>query len=909
MKQTDALYTQLRSALIRRNDNEAIDILTTIVQIDPSDQDAARQLETLCASRKRGVNAGEQAPVSASTRDLYQKYRSACLAHDDDAAFAALAEIIRRDPADMNATQQYEELGKRMAARLAAELPAALEAQNAAHIARLVQQLKHYASEEYLQELPEYERAGAVFRTHQLKTAQRALADKFEALAYVDEPVERHKEAADIERYAAEQHVRLTAEQQKTLSLAHEVWELQQMKEKELAQFETLNKELAAIRSKQKKGGAPAILLKQLDDIQEKAGHLQHSRKGEMLMKEIEELQELLSTQERMLKASRRRKLVCGTFALILFSAVGGAAWYAFDTVEERTAALQQAARRGNYAILLDEFQQNAYLQYLYRPVSLEYRRAYADVQKLVQDYHASVDKASQYEQWLESRIAEMTLETLEADVEQIRRHEKNLEALREKYGYEITDSLEEKQHKLARKFDEDLKQQAINSLVDYFSSGESCDFEELVRRYKEFQKRAELLSFKNDEKKSVKQSFDEAVERTLLRRDADIDIMLRQAMRYQSRLEIPDSIIEKLKALKEEKSRFANLPAQLSKCRTLSEYLQTVDACRSSISLIPNACSIEKLDKQRNMLSGMAVRLLLNSGFDGALNYADDELMEVVKRVNDAYSGKGSLFAGKVNEEAMNTIIDKMTLPESSPTWSDYFAQISSAGTIYIGKMLDDKSQRGVREVSLDGHLSEHVVPLSEPCEVRELALSQLRDRMGFNRLELQKGTILPTALMRKLADSNSAGHAPLAKAYLFSLVVDMLHCKNDLESGIMFSSSLRTTLELFKKLKRDLDAKGFTLGANCWLRRRPVEVDELVVNFFHSICNFDYDAEVTDTLKNIVNARVQLAGYFDKDGQVVSISKPDGKELYIIDADRLVRFHGGTGAPYAPMFTISVD
>ena len=53
MKPTDQLYSQLRSALIRRNENEAIDILTQIIQADPADKDAVRPLEALSSKKTK----------------------------------------------------------------------------------------------------------------------------------------------------------------------------------------------------------------------------------------------------------------------------------------------------------------------------------------------------------------------------------------------------------------------------------------------------------------------------------------------------------------------------------------------------------------------------------------------------------------------------------------------------------------------------------------------------------------------------------------------------------------------------------------------------------------------------------------------------------------------------------------
>lgn len=919
MKPTDQLYSQLRSALIRRNENEAIDILTQIIQADPADKDAVRQLEALSSKKTKAtapVVARAEVPLSVAaqavsplTRELYVQFRTASLAHDDEAAFAVMAEIIRRDPADMNATQQHEEIGQRLAAKLATELPAVLESRNATLIAKVVQRMKEYASEDYLLGLPEYEEACAVYKNHSQKTAQAAIASQFENLDALEEPAERHQTATAIERYAAEHEVHLSAEQRKKLASAHEDWELHQVNERELAVYKTLNNQLSTIKTKLEAGTPPRAFIKPLDDIRAQAAGLQSEKKSDLLIQEADKLRKSCIAQDKKIRSRFVRKTVCWLFLLGLSASAGTLGWYVFDTVEERSAALKMAVQSQQISEMVDELQRNRYLEYLYRPISLEYKRAHATVAAMVQEYEADVEKLRQFEEWLEDRYNDITLDTLEENVRYIRSFDKLRSNMETRFSYSEAQSLKDREQKLLQKINDELKSQVINSLEDDMGKSETPDLEQLAAKYKLYQKYLKVIDFSREETSALEASFQDAVERTLLRREADVDEMIRLARRYRTRLNIPDSLMNRLTGLKEEKIRFENLPKQLSNCRTLAEYLQAVSTCKSSISMIPHACSLETLNHNKDNLSGMAMRMLLNAEYEEALNYSDNELLTVIKRVNAAYSGKASLFDGKLDEGALNAIIDKMTLPESSPMWSDYFSQITSGDTIYIGKLLDDKSQRGVREVTLSGDLADSIVPVDEHYEVRELALSKLRSSMGFNRSALQECTVLPTTLMRNLAVSNNMEHAPVAKAYLFSLVVDMLQCKNDMESGVLFSDSLKTTLQLFKQLKRDLEARNFLLGSSCWLRRRPKEVDDLVIKFFEQIRNFDYDTEVTNTLKNIVNAKVLLAGYFDKDGQFVSIGNKEGKELYIIEKDKFARFHGGNGAPFAPMFTISVD
>lgn len=919
MKPTDQLYSQLRSALIRRNENEAIDILTQIIQADPADKDAVRQLEALSSKKTKTaapVVARAEVPLSVAakavsplTKELYVQFRTACLAHDEEAAFAVMSEIIRRDPADMNATQQHEEIGQRLAAKLATELPAVLESRNATLIAKVVQRMKEYAAEEYLMGLPEYEEACAVYKNHTQKTAQTAIATQFENLDTVEEPRERHQTATEIERYAAEHEVRLSAEQRKKLASAHEDWELHQVNERELAVYKTLNNQLSSIKAKLEAGTPPRAFIKPLDDIRVQAAGLQSEKKSGLLIQDVDKLRKTCIAQDKKIRSRFVRKMMCWIFLLGLSASAGTLGWYVFDTVEERTDALKNVAQSRQIAEMVDELHRNRYLEHLYRNISLEYKRAHATVAAIAQEYEANVEKLRQFEEWLEARYKDITLDTLEENVRYLRSFDKLRSNMETRFSYAEAQSLKDREQKLLHKINEELKSQVINSLEDDMAKSETLDLEQLTANYKIYQKYLRVIDFSNAEKSALDASFQDAVERTLLRREADVDEMIRQARRYRSRLNISEALINRLNGLKEEKIRFENLPKQLSKCRTLAEYLQTVSTCQSSISLISNACSLESLNQYKEKLSGMAMRTLLNSEYEEALNYSDDELLSIIKRVNAAYSGKASLFDGKLDVGSLNTIIDKMTLPETSPMWSDYFSQITSGDTIYIGKLLDDKSNRGVREVTLSGELADSIVPVNETYVVRELSLSKLRSSMGFNRAELQECAVLPTTLMRNLAVSNNVEHAPVARAYLFSLVIDMLQCKNDLESGVLFSDSLQSALQLFKQLQRDLESRNFLLGSSCWLRRRPKEVDDLVIKFFEQIRNFDYDTEVTNTLKNIVNAKVQLAGYFDKDGQFVPIGNNESKELYIIEKGKFVRFHGGNGAPFAPLFVIDAE
>ena len=130
---TNELYKQLRAATVTKDDAAVYSILSQIVAIDPTDADAVSRLATMKKSRAAST---PQKKTESITKELYKKYRSACLAHDDNYAYSLLEEILRLAPGDLEAEQQKQSLGKRIASSLASTLTETVNAGDVEGIAK-----------------------------------------------------------------------------------------------------------------------------------------------------------------------------------------------------------------------------------------------------------------------------------------------------------------------------------------------------------------------------------------------------------------------------------------------------------------------------------------------------------------------------------------------------------------------------------------------------------------------------------------------------------------------------------------------------------------------------------------------------------------------------------------------------
>lgn len=905
---TKELYRQLRTATLQHDNATAVAVLQQIVQIDPADKKAAEQLKALQGKGKASAplaSAGKKKSNNA-TGKLYAQFRSACLSRDDVKAFEIIEKILSIAPDDEEAQQQRKELGLRLVKAEAAAFADIIATGNEKAISQQVEHFLNLADEDDLMTLPDFPAAYSIHKRYIQKRCMEHLQSLFAELEQLDSAFSREEKATEIEKYAEEHSLTIQQEQNELLTSCHDDWERTCRESEQYETFNQLIGEINSIRSDLETGADLAQLLNRINRVRESMQQLT----------EVEEVSDTLTrlqiTRKKVLqniRSKRTRKCIVSCITvlsgLVLFSAAGVVS-YAYNQVEERTVELQTALHDKNATAVETLLQELSLIRFCYCQFDTRYAEFHERASRWLEQYHKNTAKIKAFEKWVDTQKDAITLENAKETWQELEKHKLLLMEMEKEYKYKINSELV---HKIDLVYTEIIETVKPRAIARFSNPPANATVSELAELYKEYRQSKEDFDIFGDEiNKDIQATYRDRLQRILISHGGNMDKLkatVTDIKQHASAMELPSEMLTSMDNILAMVDFINNRPPQLKTCYSLSDYIVVLKKYEQALSSLNLDISLEKLQQLDAKLPHLMMRRIMNrlAPETKALNNA--EIIKKLTTLRNAYTTRKNLFSNFPGSE-YSRIVDLMTLPESAPEWSNSYHQAVKGKTVYVGKTYRRDNYTFIQESKSLMGMEAQLWNLGENVKVTLLTHKLLREHTGFNRKELQRGSILPTTLMNNLAHADSENYAPLAKAYLFSLCIDLLSLHDDVTSGKAFSPSLQADINAFAELKKTLSRKNCALVAKCWCKRHSLTVDEKIMQYFKSNGRCDYAEEIVRNINNVLTSKPEFAGYINWERKLELGRNYPSENLYYVKNDRFVSASEGGFSPLTPVFFI---
>lgn len=953
------LYAQYREAARDRNDVGAHRILKQLCELDPADKESASQLrevgERLADSlapelddlvvaketdtlrvkmqqlkewageeylsklpsykraveylKGKGKRGGSSATAGARTAQLYKQFREAGLAHQDERAFEILQKIVDMDPADQVAVEQKKATGHRLCEKNRQKLSDSLRNGDMDTLPEMVSHFRAWADEAYLNTLPDFPAAARLVDAKAQKEAAQKINGMFFTLqSNKDMPLaEREATASEIDQLAIQHNVTLEDEVARTIKQIHEKWQahrylLSQREKVEQITEELYNIEDACNLHAPLTEAELSQHIESLAQMEEESLPLCDIEEGKELFSQVQQKKAKLSAE--LTSRHRKRAIMrrASSLATITVLGIGAFLFYAHSQADKIAMVLWQGMEEKVVPVVKDKLNTNAILHYWCGKFSGKYRVAYKEAKKWMARHDALVSMRDKNLATMQSPSLSVDLASLQECLKlHVAMNDIRAE-LENKYG----EVFSPEQVRILENFLQRIIQLRGAARAKFSMPPADSTLDDLVTLYGEFKASREIFNFSEDDMKEIIVGFWTRAGQILLHKgeamsDADIEQSLRLYKQYVGILELPAGIQENLEKLREENHGAKTLATSLPNCTSLENYIALIRKYPLTYSHAKGAYTDDNLtllqERQQPLAALCAAREL--GIHSKSLNY------EKLVTIRDIFQSSTNVY-GNSERGAIPSYIDKLTLTNDKKAWKKGLSAWKDGDTVYVGviQTFSDGSQT-MQSISSSG--KKYACPIkaaSLPPVRLKLDKKQL-ENMGFSRLDLQKGCVLPADLLTKVANYNRPDCPILLRACLYGLTIDMMeHYSESLASGIALSPTLQEDIKLYRNTARNHCA-----DYGSWARNHSASDEEAWRIFFSRVADHDYRSEVIQRVNHVLEARLELAGYVDGDGKAHIRNGMAGKQILCPNAivTELEPYSdNNNAAPYTPLFVI---
>ncbi len=931
------LYTEYREAMRQRDEKEAYRKLRQIAEINPEDakvklqcesfglklaeqlaadlsrkntrdekQRALKELETLFPSWILGkvpayVKGKQDAGLDQSktpdlrTKELYHRLREALLARKKEAAFDLLEEICEIDPADSAARKQKAETGIQLSKQYSGEMIRLTHAEDIQPLCDLVDRMRRWATSSALSDIDGYNNAVALVDGFRRNEAAQRISQILAAVRTDGGmPLEgRMNMVREVEGLAARYNISLSGEESELTRTVRQQWDDEESRRVGTEKVEQLAERFAGIPSKTRLFAPAAEQLltermRMLDEIADEAKDL-----GDL--PGVKELLCLVKKGRQRIKKTiklRSTILLLGRVAVVFLAIMIGLTIHAYNTAGSAMEELNSALAEMNISKLRDLTATSSVMRgAIVRKITLLVNT----------DYKVMFEKGKEC---LERH--DRLLRMLDRGLAQIDEFSRNMDIRRSsKYVaivHKIEDICEElKEFKtspgkeVAKKlntFKEKIRELKPRAIARYESLPRNLSLPELNELYVEFKEVSRSLDFTPEQSNIIRENFRSAVSDILLYRNSqriptagEMNKSMELFEQYRESMELDkvlqDEIVQRQKGVAIIASGDAD--NHLRQCTTFKEYRETLESWANlgALPKIPNACDTaflknisDQLIKDQSLVVAAAECEVFPKKRE-----LNRKLLESIKSIFDKSANVYLEYNSSIGRA-----IDLLTEDdEGMDLWCKNLEAVESEGMIYPGSISGgtDGMKKTVRLLNLNGEPSGDK-KMDLPVESTwKWNLSNLREKLGFERIPLQRGNLLPIDLLKRTAEMHKSSSCPmLAAAWLFKQTIDLMEAYPEpLANGIALSPSLREDIGEFKKLDHQMN-----LVKGCWFLPHKKMDDEKLRAFFARVADRDYKGEIDGRLKYILSANFVFAGFVGEDNHLVIVPAMRGKPLYFL-------------------------
>lgn len=852
------------------------------------------------------------------TKRLLRELRSASLNRNDEAAFAILEQLTKLDPGNENHRRQKKEVGQRLCNQYRDAIAEISRQSDLIPVRQLLDKIRHLADEDYLQRFEGYAALASRAEAAIKQQHQQELRHILQALSNENDLVERAKQARRAEEFAQKHLLTLKPTEEELLNTTRQKWrqaEDQRQREEEgaalLAELENLHRHYKSNRADLSHEELTEILSR-LAEIRAQEERLPGDMTENDRCARTAHLQEQIR-KELLLRHRRQilQKVIPVTCTGLLLGGMG-LTGYCYTTASKAANELLSIRQQRQVALARETCTSGSILPAIYKRINSRYAAEYRQLQQW-------------YNQWLRIlRDSKRTLAQLEKNtppgVEQLDTYLESVNKLasllteaKQKFSAEIPDITPGKCAELMLPIRKSLSKlfQDTETHLDQLSIADLAQKLRQMRRIRYF-----LNAYNCDEEPQLQPMIDR-VENTLHERLDELshqspEEALKQYSSFCKELELPQEWSEPWQKALSERRTQAQKRLELRQCKTLDQYIQLAQELVNT-GTNRNFCSVETLQRIReegeNAIVLYRIEQLSNTVvLPWGTNDTPSDILQQLRHASEVYSGKTPLYAGRYTIDLSNRVKQLFTriFPNNKKLVlvkqqdNEYVGSYSYMGKIWMrflfmntqGKLSGEEQDFGT-------------YPLKE-AEWTPVDAEISPEKMLISRSDMERGTLLPDDMLKRIANYRDSACPTYVKCYLFRLAIDWLHAlEKPLLTGEAFSPALRADIAAFNKL-----ARGKNLQHGCWYESHKMKDTKQWKHFFDQVAGRSYRSEIRDNLRKLTRVQHHFVGYIDEDKQL-QLTTPTNRQLcYFRHINGQLQFlpllSGETPAPYTPIFIL---
>ena len=855
------------------------------------------------------------------SRVLYRRLQSALAAGNEMEGFNIVLQLLKENPQDKTALNLQLQLGQRVYKEVARDLAQVLSDGQLNRIALLVNRLRLMADEKQLNMLPGYRTAAARVDEAEQRYCNAMFLSGISKLKDAKDAKERESMAVSIENYAVSKKIKISPEHRAVLDKVHADWkhhchlmELQKI----LLEQEAFYLE---IKRRVESGVDLRICRDELVKCYDRVSDLKELTESESLSASISgTLQKVRST----LFAQTRRKAIVRSLVGIMITVVvftTGVFIYACVGAGSREEALRDAREARNLKLVRSYVEDMEPLRSLRTLISDSYAAELNEAAAWLAEYKQLNDSLVALE--AELQVAVAALKSPEVTAAQMTR------------GLALVDKAIKLSRVLDTRFNclagENIKAliQAFNNSKDdmrpavmaRFSAPSSLlNLEQLDALYKEYVACKSVLNVMPEEDAEVRAAFARVVRSEFDRLSAaaaspdEAAAIVTLLDKYSEISALEPSLRDSLSDNSRRFTLFQHLPDNLTKVKTLPEYVAAIKECGAFYNRVPNAVSITALEAMVGN-ENEAMRAYKYAEFfktDASAISPEQRRVELQKYRDIYVDGKPLYDYVEKNSEVQR--ISNELLSDPCNYWCDSFVRIINHSNQVCTGLLKDKDKKLVARIKTSesdikksgGRYveGEKYRPNQKYPDIKPVQLKDCRNKMNITKANLTSGAVPPVQLMMNVIRySNESAYFPVfARAYLFRSLIAIIDNLDPKASGVAFSPSLQADIAEFKKLK-SIEGKNY----GCWLKLYDIKYEDPYDKFFASVAEHDYCAEIRNSLVQMTDALATYVGFLDVEGNVIR-TIPGEEPLYVMKNGMMVPYTPEEKTPYMPLFILSM-
>lgn len=847
-------------------------------------------------------------------RVLYNRIQAFLDRAQEVDAFNVLLQLLKETPKDPVALSLTRTIGQRIYKTVAGELPQALSSGNLSQIANLVSRLRMMADESQLAQLPGYRTAADKVDEAERKYWTAMLLSGMSKMRDTANIKDREAMAISIEKFAVSKKLQLNPEQKAALERVHADWKrychIQELKERFAGQAQFF----AEIGARVDKKEDLKVCRDDLVRCYEMTSELRELPETEDFLKQIDA--KLKYVRSVIFAQIRRKALIRSvavlSIALIICCMV--TIVYAYTSALNRKDTLNRARAARNLTLVQEYAEGLEPLRGVREMLCASYAEELAASQAWLGEHARICNEAEALEPELKAAVEQLnsptvTPEQMTAGLMVVDKARSLSEQLDSQFNRTCSDSLSA----LIQSYSNSMEAVRPTVLSRFTSPPAQLTIQQLQQLGVEYQSCRKVLNFTDAEDEEVMNALRLAYCAELKRLSAAAETpekaedVMKLFDEHTATMKLDAGLRTELQDYARRFRLFTELPQKLMTVKSLQEHADAIRACGDCYDRVSGAMSADAVAALIGKET-LAMRTYKLNEFAAStpLPANTEDVLTQLQLLRGVYFEGKPLYDIVKKSKKHQELVDDLTKDPNRYWRKGLVCTIGGGKWVHTGyEVKGKKGSPAVQQYTLKWDKDRKPVSPAPNQSITPLRLADCRETMGFTYKQVNSGAITPAQLLMNVARFEDAACPVYARAFLFrqtARMIEEMDKENAFASGVWLSPSLKADLAAFWKLK---DVNNKVNG--CWLLSHKLQDENIYTNFFNSIKEHDYKAEILKSILPITDSECCYAGFIDASGKAVR-TRPGDEPLYLIRDGVVTKYEGSQEAPYTPLFVIII-